>query len=98
MIEILSLAVVVAVLVWYFAYYDGGSPSSSSSSAAYSPPSDNLSSTAAFTYYSSFPFCCPNSPNYDPNAPTTECTDYSGCDYLGDFSSIGTKSFNYVKT
>ena len=55
------------------------------------------SSTAKLTYYNSYPFCCPKSPNYDPNAPTDECDDYSGCKYMGDFAAIGHKSIDYVK-
>lgn len=50
-----------------------------------------LSSTAANTYYSSYPFCCPDSPNYDPKAPTEECDDYSGCKYMGDFAAYSTE-------
>jgi len=57
-----------------------------------------LSSTAKFTYYNSYPACCPNSPNYDPKADTTECDDYSGCDYIGDFAAIGHKSLSYVQS
>ncbi len=41
------------------------------------------SGVASLTYYSSYPACCPNSPNYDPNADKSECDDYSGCKYLG---------------
>jgi hypothetical protein len=57
-----------------------------------------VTSVASVTYYSSYPFCCPKSPNYDPNAPTEECDDYSGCKYMGDFAAIGHKSLQYVQT
>ena len=53
--------------------------------------------TAAWTYFTSYPACCKNSPNYDPRADKTECRDYSGCKYLGDFAAIGHKSFDWVK-
>jgi hypothetical protein len=54
--------------------------------------------TAQLTTFTSYPACCPNSPVYDPNAPTDECDDYSGCKYMGDFAAIGHKSFSYVKS
>jgi hypothetical protein len=54
-------------------------------------------SVAAVTFYSSYPTCCRNSPNYDSRASTEECADYSGCTYLGDFAAIGTQSFDYVR-
>jgi hypothetical protein len=59
---------------------------------------------ASFTYYNSYPFCCPNSPNYDPTAPSQECTEYSGCDYIGDFAAFvnstnvnGYRSFPFIQ-
>src|SRR5690242_13732293 len=52
---------------------------------------------AQLTTFTSYPACCPGSPVYDPNAPTDECDDYSGCKYMGDFAAIGHKSFSYVK-
>ena len=55
-------------------------------------------SSARLTYYNSYPPCCPNSPNYDPKADKSECDDYSGCDYIGDFAAIGHKSLSYVQT
>jgi hypothetical protein len=54
--------------------------------------------TAQLTTFTSYPACCPNSPVYDPNAPTDECDDYSGCKYMGEFAAIGKKSFSYVKS
>ena len=56
-----------------------------------------FTNAAALTYYDSYPKCCPNSPNYDPTADKSECNDYSGCSYLGDFSSIGQQSYSYVQ-
>ena len=60
---------------------------------------------ASFTYYDSYPACCPNSPNYSPYAPTDECDYYSGCEYIGDMAGFispsnpdGHVSFQYVTT
>ena len=65
--------------------------------------SSNLA--AQRTYYNSYPMCCPNSPTYDPNVPTEECDDYSGCEYIGDFAAFqtdenpdGHESLDYVQT
>jgi len=55
-------------------------------------------SVARFTYYSSYPFCCPLSPNYDPSYATDECSDYSGCVYMGDFAGIGHVAFDFVRS
>jgi hypothetical protein len=54
--------------------------------------------SATWTYYQSYPACCPGNPNYDPSAPTDECDDYSGCDYSGDFYYSGHKSFDWVQS
>ena len=59
---------------------------------------NTVSGYASFTYYDSYPKCCPNNPNYDPKASKEECDDYSGCKYSGDFAAIGHKSFDYVKS
>jgi hypothetical protein len=56
------------------------------------------SGVASFTYYTSYAACCPDNPNYDPNANTEECDDYSACEYSGDFAAIGHKSYKYVQT
>jgi hypothetical protein len=53
---------------------------------------------ATWTYYNSYPACCPDNPNYDPKAPTDECDDYSGCKYSGDFAYIDHKSFKWVQS
>ena len=37
---------------------------------------------AQLTYYHSYAPCCKSNPNYDPNASTTECTDYSAWYYI----------------
>jgi hypothetical protein len=50
------------------------------------------------TWYASYASCCPENPNYDPNADTTECDEYSACEYSGDFAAIGHQSFLYVMT
>jgi hypothetical protein len=52
---------------------------------------------ASWTSYSSYPSCCKDSPNYDPSADTSECVDYSGCEYLGQFAYIAPKSYDFVK-
>jgi hypothetical protein len=57
-----------------------------------------VSGTASLTNYESYPMCCPTSPNYSPSAPTSECGDYSGCQYIGEMAALGSVSFNYVKT
>eukprot|EP00927_Polykrikos_kofoidii_P060299 TRINITY_DN55310_c0_g1_i1.p2 TRINITY_DN55310_c0_g1~~TRINITY_DN55310_c0_g1_i1.p2 ORF type:complete len:199 (-),score=32.81 TRINITY_DN55310_c0_g1_i1:242-775(-) len=41
---------------------------------------------ATWTAYESWPRCCKGSPNYDPSAPTDECTEDSGCSYQGQFA------------
>lgn len=65
----------------------------------------SVSADASFTYYDSYPMCCPDSPNYDPKADTEECDDYSGCKYMGDMAAFvtdsnpdGYVSFDFVKT
>jgi len=57
----------------------------------------NLSGTAKWTYYESYPRCCPDCGNYDANAPKDECDDYSGCKYCGDFEDGTHESLSYVK-
>eukprot|EP00808_Paulinella_micropora_P031552 g7788.t1 len=50
--------------------------------------------TACFTYYSSYPECCDN-PSVDP----TECEDFSGCKYKGQFALFDdTKSLSWVQS
>lgn len=78
-------------------------PGSHGSSAT--TPTFPLVSESTITYYSSYPQCCPDSPNYDPNADTEECDDYSGCEYLGDFAAFCSDSnpdchvsLDYVQT
>lgn len=53
---------------------------------------------ATATHYDSWPRCCKESPNYDPNADTTECDVYSGCRWKGMFAGVsGQKSYQWVK-
>ena len=52
----------------------------------------STSGSASFTYYDSYPMCCPDSPNYDPSYPTEECDDYSGCKYMGDLAAFQSES------
>jgi len=53
---------------------------------------------AQLTTYTSYPPCCEGSPAYDPRADKSECEDYSGCTYQGDFAVIGHRSFDWVKS
>ena len=39
--------------------------------------SEALKGKAQLTYYHSYAPCCPNNPNYNPSASTTECVEYS---------------------
>ena len=49
------------------------------------------------TWYFSYPECCPNNPNYNPKADKTECTDYSGCKWSGQFTGVqGKLSYDEV--
>ena len=59
---------------------------------------DSLSGNASFTTYTSYAACCPSNPNYNSSADSTECDDYSACDYSGDFAAIGHKSYEYVQS
>lgn len=43
--------------------------------------------SATATHYASYPSCCKNSPNKRP-IDKSECTDYSGCKYQGEFSGL----------
>lgn len=53
---------------------------------------------ATSTYYWSYPKCCPDSPTYDKNADKSECDDYSGCRWMGQFSALsGKQPFDWVK-
>ena len=56
------------------------------------------SGTAKWTYYDSYPKCCPDCGNYDPNADKSECDDYSGCKYCGDFEDGTHESLSWVKS
>jgi hypothetical protein len=53
---------------------------------------------ALFTRYSSYPNCCNKSPNYDPKADKSECSDYSGCKYMGQFANDSTLSLDQVRS
>jgi hypothetical protein len=73
----------------------GGGPSPPTSGGGGECPSGW--NQASWTHYISYAPCCEDSPNYDPSADTTECDEYSACDYLGGFAYIGQKSFNWVQ-
>jgi len=53
--------------------------------------------TARWTWYISYPKCCPDQPHYDPDASTDECTIYNGCAWDGDFAYVGHRPFEYVQ-
>jgi hypothetical protein len=53
---------------------------------------------AGFTWYTSYAACCPQNPNYDPQADSSECDDYSACEYSGEFAAIGHKEFSWVQS
>lgn len=41
---------------------------------------------ATWTGYESWPRCCKGNDNYDPKAPTDECTEDNGCKWAGQFA------------
>ena len=50
------------------------------------------------TYYNSYPACCKDSPTYSSSASKSECSDYSGCKYMGQFAGVkGKLSHDEVK-
>ena len=54
--------------------------------------------SASATYFDSYPACCPKAPNYSASANKSECTDYSGCAYLGQFAGVSGKlTYDQVK-
>jgi hypothetical protein len=57
-----------------------------------------ISSNSSWTWYTSYPKCCKDQPNYDPKAPTQECTQYSGCVYAGIFAAVGKRDFSFVES
>ena len=51
------------------------------------------------TFYNSYPPCCPGSAAYNPQASKSECTNYSGCKYMGAFAALSDKkSLEWVKS
>jgi hypothetical protein len=59
---------------------------------------DTLTSTAGWAFYSAFPACCQGSPNYDPNADTTECVQYNRCPHAGVFAGLGNRDLAFVNS
>jgi hypothetical protein len=76
----------------------GCSAKTSRSEPARASAAEEVWETAQLTTFTSFPACCPDSPVYDPDAPTSECDDYSACEYMGEFAAIGEKSFEWVQS
>jgi hypothetical protein len=97
MMRMLSLTTVAAVVLVGVGCSAGEDPGKAQSLQSIESASSGWR-TAQLTTFTSYPACCPDSPVYDPNAPTDECDDYSGCQYMGDFAAIGHKSFSYVKS
>lgn len=52
---------------------------------------------ATATFYHSYPPCCKDSPTYDAGASKSECSDYSGCKWMGQFAAVGKKDHDWVK-
>ena len=52
--------------------------------------------SSRWTTYYSYPCCCKGNPNYSPQCDTTECDDYDGCKWSGDFAYIDHKSYDWV--
>jgi len=104
-LNILAIVSICGVCLYWIIFSIEGSTKSSNSSS-----DDNIvpplkKASASFTYYQSYPMCCPSSPNYDPAYPTSECADYSGCKYMGDFAGYvsdsnpeGYQSIDFVKS
>jgi len=57
---------------------------------------DTVAGTAAWTYFNSYPSCCPGLPNYDANAPTDQCK-FNRCDQVGYFYALGVRSQDFVQ-
>lgn len=54
---------------------------------------------ATATVFNSYPACCRDAPNYDPRADKTECSDNSGCKWMGQLAALeGKQSFDWVKS
>ena len=96
-VSVLSIGTAAALIIFF-----GGFFTSDSTGDVLIPIDD--SGIASFTYYTSYPSCCCGqngtniSPTCDPLAPTDECDDYSGCDYIGDFAALGHRSLDFVET
>lgn len=52
---------------------------------------------ATATYFHSYPPCCPGSPTYNSGASKSECSDFNGCTWMGQFAGAGKQSFQWVK-
>jgi hypothetical protein len=54
---------------------------------------------ARWTYYISYAPCCPGYSTFDPNADTTECTQYNACQWAGWFAYVaGQQTVSWVQT
>ena len=85
-------------LVWWVLKRKKGSTTTSSTTSSTTSGTGEWKSAYA-TYYDSYPACCPKAPNYSPSADKSECDDYSGCQYMGQFSGVSGKlTYDQVKT
>merc|ERR1712039_658583 len=52
---------------------------------------------ASWTWYKSYAECCPDNPNYDPNADNSECELYNACRWSGYFAYVnGQRPYEWV--
>jgi len=58
---------------------------------------DTIASSASWSYFTAYPACCPGLANYDPAAPTTECTEYNRCAHPGNFLALGQRDPAFVQ-
>lgn len=75
--------------IYYYDHHESGAPPAESSvgSGAQETGTGEFKSAMA-TWYQSYPPCCKKSPNYDKNADKSECSDYNGCTWMGQFLGV----------
>lgn len=96
---VVLLLAVTAVVIVYVKKKKGGKKTDSppSGGGVQVPAGGSGWKSAMQTWYASWPPCCKGSPAYDPKASKTECSDYSGCKYQGDFNTGAHMSYEQVK-
>jgi hypothetical protein len=111
---LLAIAAIVAIIVLvvsrqpsggieWFPFFDTADADdtvvTTTAAATSASTSTGVWKSAYSTYYDSYPPCCKDAPNYDPKAPKSECSDYSGCKYMGQFAGVdGKLSYEDVKS